>query len=156
MDKGKGKEIVVVEKVEKIGEGDTVGKNNKRQESWKQQNRAPMLKGKENIPTEDNKMKKQGVKRRKDGHLDRDMEGGDLEKALVVFESPPRPIIREFLEDSLSSKEISREDGDSSPKFQRVKKKMRRNPTPNGGEEEQGMKGKVQRLCLEWDSKISK
>ena len=70
--------------------------------------------------------------------------------ALIPYGSPPPPKISDFLVEALEARE-----GDNQNAFQVVKRKSKRFPLTTGMREEPRVKGKVQKLCLEWDAKGS-
>ena len=74
----------------------------------------------------------------------------DFSTALIPYGSPPPPKLSDFLTEALEARE-----GDSQIPFQMVKRKSKRFPLTMGMREEPRVKGKVQKLCLEWDAKGS-
>lgn len=66
-----------------------------------------------------------------------------MEKALVVFESPSKPILGEFIDFAIISKDRDWDEGSTNPIFQAIKNKSL--PTSKG-REEQGAKGKLKIL----------
>ena len=70
--------------------------------------------------------------------------------ALIPYNSPPPPTIGDFLMEALEARE-----DEQAHEFQVVRRKSKRYPLTTGTREEPRTKGKVQKLCLEWDAKGS-
>ena len=107
---------------------------------------------KENIPpankNEDSPKGKERLRKGKDHERAREEE---VSGALIPYSSPPPPTIGDFLMEALDAREDEQEHG-----FQVVRRKSKRFPLANGTREETRSKGKVQRLCIEWDAKNSR
>ena len=107
---------------------------------------------KENIPpVNKNLVSPKGKERsRKGKERERESEE-DMSAALIPYSSPPPPTIGDFLMEALEARE-----DEQAHEFQVVRRKSKRFPLTTGTREEPRTKGKVQRLCLEWDAKDSR
>ena len=107
---------------------------------------------KENIPPENkdwaSPKRKEYSRRGKESEKE---NAEDISSALIPYSSPPPPTIGDFLMEALEAR------GDEQAhEFQEVRRKTKRFPLTNGTREEPRTKGKVQKLCLEWDAQGSR
>jgi hypothetical protein len=118
--------------------------------------------GKENIPPKGGNLPPLGrtdswKQRQGKGVEDNKEEEGNIEpsNAIIPYGSPPPPTIGDFLVEALEARSREATDEDRGNGFQMVKRKAKRIPLTAGAKEETRVKGKVQKLCLEWDAKGS-
>ena len=178
--KGQGTEVVVdMEGVEEIGTTEKAeGRGSKDEDKQKEktyrtigegeegevvtkeaQKRIPEVRArekergieKENIPPVSKNVGKPKEKERaRNGKEQERVREEEMSVALIPYSSPPPPTIGDFLMEALEGKEDEQAHG-----FQVVRRKSKRFPLVTGAREEPRSKGKVQRLCLEWDAKNS-
>ena len=70
---------------------------------------------------------------------------------MISYSSPPPPTIGDFVMEALEARE--EEQGND---FQMVRRKSKRFPLGAGTREDPRSKGKVQKLCIEWDARGSR